>query len=84
MGVSFNKFITFHHDSFQMTAVLSVSKQPTLVKCLKMASFFEKLILGRVLTNSKCGLFYFNFLILTPTFSKVPIEKYGKTPKVFW
>ena len=35
---------------------------------------------GRVLTNSKLGLFYSNFLILTPTFSKVPIEKYGKTP----
>ena len=34
----------------------------------------------RVLTNSKFGLFYSNFLILTPTFSKVPIEKYGKTP----
>ena len=34
----------------------------------------------RVLTNSKLGLFYSNFLILTPTFSKVPIEKYGKTP----
>ena len=36
--------------------------------------------LCRVLTNSKFGLFYSNFLILTPTFSKVPIEKYGKTP----
>ena len=34
----------------------------------------------RVLTNSKFGLFYSNFLTLTPTFSKVPIEKYGKTP----
>ena len=34
----------------------------------------------RVLTNSKFGLFYSNFLILTPTFSKVPIEKYGKNP----
>ena len=34
----------------------------------------------RVLTNSKFGLFYSNFLNLTPTFSKVPIEKYGKTP----
>ena len=34
----------------------------------------------RVLTNSKFGVFYSNFLILTPTFSKVPIEKYGKTP----
>ena len=34
----------------------------------------------RVLTNSKFGLFYSNFLILTPTFSKVPIEEYGKTP----
>ena len=33
-----------------------------------------------VLTNSTFGLFYSNFLILTPTFSKVPIEKYGKTP----
>ena len=35
---------------------------------------------NRVLTNSKFGLFYSNFLILTPTFSQVPIEKYGKTP----
>ena len=34
----------------------------------------------RVLTNSKFGLFYSNFLIVTPTFSKVPIGKYGKTP----
>ena len=33
-----------------------------------------------VLTNSKFGLFYSNFLILTPTFSQVPIENYGKTP----
>ena len=35
---------------------------------------------SRALTNSKFGLFYSNFLIVTPTFSKVPIEKYGKTP----
>ena len=34
----------------------------------------------RVLTNSKFGLFYSNIFILTPTFSKVPIEKNGKTP----
>ena len=34
----------------------------------------------RDLTNSKFGLFYSNFFILTPTFSKMPIEKYGKTP----
>ena len=34
----------------------------------------------RVLTNSKFGLFYSNFLILTPTFSKGTIEKNGKTP----
>ena len=31
------------------------------------------MIITRVLTNSK-------FLTLTPTFSKVPIDKYGKTP----
>ena len=30
--------------------------------------------INRVLTNSKFGLFYSNFLILTPTL----IEKYGK------
>ena len=36
----------------------------------------------RVLINSKFGLFYFYFLILTPTFSIVPIEKYGKTPSI--
>ena len=42
----------------------------------------ERLLMdvNRVLTNSKFGLFYSNFLILTPTFSKVPIEKYRKTP----
>ena len=39
---------------------------------IKMSGF-------RVLTNSKFGLFYFNFLILTPIFSKVTVEKYGKT-----
>ena len=37
----------------------------------------------RVLTNFKFGLFYSNFLILTPTFSKVPIEKNFKTPIFF-
>ena len=37
------------------------------------------LLASAVLTNSKFGLFYSNFLILTPTFSKVPIEKIGKT-----
>ena len=35
---------------FQMASVLSVSRQqPTLFKCWKMASFFEKLILGTLL-----------------------------------
>ena len=37
------------------------------------------LLASAVLTNFKFGLFYSNFLILTPTFSKVPIEKIGKT-----
>ena len=37
-------------------------------------------LLIRVLINFKFGLFYSNFLILIPTFSKVKIEKYGKTP----
>ena len=37
------------------------------------------LLASAVLTNSKFGLFYSNFLILTPTFSKVTIEKIGKT-----
>ena len=42
MGVSFNKYITFLWDSFQMASMPSVSRhQPTLVK----QSFFEKLIL---------------------------------------
>ena len=36
--------------------------------------------MGRVLINSNIGLFYSNFFILTPTFPKVPIEPYGKTP----
>ena len=40
----------------------------------------DKNKVNRVLTNSELGLFYSNFLILTLTFSKVPIEKYGKTP----
>ena len=48
---------------------------------LKMAMQLVKLLhLYRVLINSNIGLFYYNFLILTPTFSKVPKEKYGKTP----
>ena len=33
----------------------------------------------RVLVNSKFGVFYSNFLSLTPTFLKVLIEKYSKT-----
>ena len=34
MDVSFNKFITFFCDSFQMASVISVSiQQPTFVKC---------------------------------------------------
>ena len=37
-------------------------------------------IKGRVLTNFKFEYFYSNFPFLTLTFSKVPIEKYGKTP----
>ena len=37
------------------------------------------LLASAVLTNSKFGLFYSNFLILTPTFSKMTIEKIGKT-----
>ena len=41
---------------------------------------YRKMTIYRVLTNSKLGLFYSNFLILTPPFKKVPIEKYGKTP----
>ena len=34
----------------------------------------------RVLVKSKFGVFYSNFLSLTPTFCKVSIEKYSKTP----
>ena len=34
----------------------------------------------KVLVNSKFGVFYSNFLSLTPTFWKVLIEKYSKTP----
>ena len=47
---------------------------------MKDTATLNRAIHGRVLTNSIFGLFYSNFLILTPTFSKVPIEKYGKTP----
>ena len=50
------------------------------VTCLKLIPNVLSVCQHRVLTNSKFGLFYSNFLILTPTFSKVPIEKYGKTP----
>ena len=35
---------------------------------------------ARVLINSKFGVFYSNFLSQTPTFWKVLIEKYSKTP----
>ena len=34
--------------------------------------------LCKVLTNSKFGLFYSNFFVLTPTFSKAQLKKYGK------
>ena len=34
----------------------------------------------RVLINSRFGVSYSNFSFLTPTFWKVSIEKYGKTP----
>ena len=46
---------------------------------------FEALDQGNiwVLINSKFRLFYSNFFILTPTFSKVQIVKYGKTPNFF-
>ena len=37
-------------------------------------------MVGRVLVNSKFGVFYSNFLSLTPTFCRVSIEKYSKTP----
>ena len=44
VGVSFNKSSL----SFETATVLSVSRQQsTLVKCSKMASYFEKLILVR-------------------------------------
>ena len=33
----------------------------------------------RVITNSKFGLFYSNFFIVTPTFLKAAIERYCKT-----
>ena len=36
--------------------------------------------LDRVLVNSKFGVFYSNFLSLTPNFCKVLTEKYSKTP----
>ena len=36
-------------------------------------------LIGLTLTP-KYELFYSNLLILTPTFEKVPIERYGKTP----
>ena len=35
---------------------------------------------SRVLINSRFGVSYSNFSFLTPTFWKVSIEKYGKTP----
>ena len=35
---------------------------------------------SRVLVNSKFGVFYSNFLSLTPIFGKASIEEYSKTP----
>ena len=35
---------------------------------------------ARGLVNSKFGVIYSNFLNLTPTFWKGPIQRYGKTP----
>ena len=48
--------------------------------CMKLCRHESDNISDRVLTYSKFGLFYSNILILTPTFQKSPIEKYGKTP----
>ena len=45
-------------------------------KCVKVTA--------RVLINSRFGVSYTNFSFLTPTFWKVSIEKYGKTPNSFW
>ena len=38
------------------------------------------LTFGRVLVNSKFGVFYSNFLSLTPIFCKASIEEFSKTP----
>ena len=38
------------------------------------------LLMVRVLINSKFGVFYYNYLSLTPIFCKSSIEKYSKTP----
>ena len=51
-----------------------------LVESVTKAVFIPLYSYFRVLTNSKFGLIYSNFLILTSFFSKVPMEKYGKTP----
>ena len=53
VGVSLNR-----SNSYQMTSVLSISRrQPTLVKCWKIASFFEKLIVVFVIK------FFVSFLV---------------------
>ena len=51
---------------------------------LGVEEWIVRLVQGRVLINSRFGVSYSNFSFLTPTFWKVSIEKYGKTPNFFW
>ena len=56
--------------------ILFFSKTLAGTTCLSSKTVFSV----RVLINSKFGVFYSNFLSLTPTFCKVSTEKYSKTP----
>ena len=52
-------------------------------KCENIAKSRQKMIpagVYRDLINSRFGVSYSNFSFLTPTFWKVSIDKYGKTP----
>ena len=50
------------------------------IKCMYNVISNAKIDFLRVLVNSKFGVFYSNFFSLTPTYCKVSIEKYSKTP----
>ena len=64
-----------------MVNPITVNNFASLFNCTPVgrASDSMKLFIFIVLVNSRFGVFYSNFLSLTPTFYKVSIEKYSKT-----